>query len=191
MIEAGLLAVFTGLPILSIKASVTVRIIVLCLTVLPLTMAALIGVNGGSLSSFIFQFFVFLRNRRVLSRHDNTCPPKQKRFLPSLIRCSPSSVESAGQDEPPKSRRRFHLDIKSHKVTQFKTFLAPETENKPLNPLAEYIPIEKIENGIILTKDNRYVKLVEVIPVNFLLRSAQEQRSIIYSFISYLKIAPV
>ena len=86
VIEAGLLAVFTGLPILSIKASVTVRIIVLCLTVLPLTMAALIGVNGGSLSSFIFQFFVFLRNRRVLSRHDNTCPPKQKRFLPSLIR---------------------------------------------------------------------------------------------------------
>ena len=36
-----------------------------------------------------------------------------------------------------------------------------------------------------------YVKVVEVIPVNFLLRSAREQRSIIYSFISYLKIAPV
>lgn len=36
-----------------------------------------------------------------------------------------------------------------------------------------------------------YVKVVEVVPVNFLLRSAREQRSIIYSFISYLKIAPV
>ena len=30
-----------------------------------------------------------------------------------------------------------------------------------------------------------------MVPVNFLLRSAREQRSIIYSFISYLKIAPV
>lgn len=46
-------------------------------------------------------------------------------------------------------------------------------------------------NGIIYTRDHRYVKVVEVVPVNFLLRSAQEQRSIIYSFISYLKIAPV
>ena len=57
--------------------------------------------------------------------------------------------------------------------------------------LADYVPIEKIENGVIYTRDHRYVKVVEVVPVNFLLRSAQEQRGIIYSFISYLKIAPV
>lgn len=30
-----------------------------------------------------------------------------------------------------------------------------------------------------------------MVPINFLLRSAREQRSIIYSFISYLKISPV
>lgn len=68
----------------------------------------------------------------------------------------------------------------------------PEEETvKPLNALADYIPIEKIEHGVIYTRDHRYVKVVEVVPVNFLLRSAREQRSIIYSFISYLKIAPV
>ena len=33
--------------------------------------------------------------------------------------------------------------------------------------------------------------MIEVVPINFLLRSAREQRSIIYSFISYLKISPV
>ena len=43
---------------------------------------------------------------------------------------------------------------------------------------------------MIYTRDHRYVKVVEVIPVNFLLRSAREQRNIIYSFVSYLKIAP-
>ena len=32
---------------------------------------------------------------------------------------------------------------------------------------------------------------MEVIPINFLLRSAREQRNIIYSFVSYLKISPV
>ena len=51
--------------------------------------------------------------------------------------------------------------------------------------------MDKIENGIIYTKDHRYVKIIEVVPINFLLRSPREQRSIIYSFISYLKISPV
>ena len=64
-------------------------------------------------------------------------------------------------------------------------------ESKYLNPVAEYLPIYKIENGIIYTKDYRYVKIVEVNPVNFMLRSSREQRSIIYSFISFLKISPV
>ena len=35
--------------------------------------------------------------------------------------------------------------------------------------MADYLPIRKIENGIIYTKDHRYVKVVEVIPINFLL----------------------
>jgi hypothetical protein len=35
------------------------------------------------------------------------------------------------------------------------------------------------------------VKIIEVEPINFLLRSAREQRGIIYSFIGYLKISPV
>ena len=64
-------------------------------------------------------------------------------------------------------------------------------ENRYLNPVAEYLPIYKIENGIIYTKDYRYVKIIEVNPVNFMLRSSREQRSIIYSFISFLKISPV
>ena len=64
-------------------------------------------------------------------------------------------------------------------------------ESRFLNPVAEYLPVDKIENGIIYTKDHRYVKIIEVVPINFLLRSPREQRSIIYSFISYLKISPV
>ncbi len=67
----------------------------------------------------------------------------------------------------------------------------PESQFTHLNPVADYLPISRIENGVIYTKDHRYVKVVEVIPINFLLRSAREQRSIIYSFVSYLKISPV
>lgn len=35
------------------------------------------------------------------------------------------------------------------------------------------------------------MKLIEILPINFLLRSSSEQRNIIMSFMSYLKIAPV
>lgn len=68
---------------------------------------------------------------------------------------------------------------------------AQEPQISYLNPVAGYLPISKIANGIIYTKDHRYVKVIEVVPINFMLRSAREQRSIIYSFISYLKISPV
>lgn len=55
-----------------------------------------------------------------------------------------------------------------------------EFEPEMLNSAASYLPIKKIANGIIYTKDNRYVKIVEIIPINFLLRSAKERRNIIY-----------
>lgn len=53
------------------------------------------------------------------------------------------------------------------------------------------MPIDRIENGIIYTKDRRFVKIIEIEPINFLLRSAWEQKGIIYSFISYLKVGPI
>ena len=55
----------------------------------------------------------------------------------------------------------------------------------------EPFPVEKIENGICYLRDKRYIKIIEVEPINFLLRSAREQRNIIYSYMSYLKISPV
>jgi len=183
VMEAGILAAVIGLPVLSLPLSLTTRIIILCLTSLPLVLVALIGIGGGSLSEFILQFFSFLRNRRTLDR--DGADSGKKNMLPSWGHSL--SKEEAG--EMPRSRSRLQVDLKGRKIDQFKTFLAPEV--KPLNPLANYVPVEKIEHGVIFTRDHRYVKVMEVVPVNFLLRSAQEQRSIIYSFISYLKIAPV
>ena len=111
-------------------------------------------------------------------------------MLPTWLR-SKRPAEEQEAEVHPKTRSRFQVGLKARKLDQFKTFLEPEEVVRPINPLTDYIPIEKVANGIIYTRDHRYVKLVEVVPVNFLLRSAREQRSIIYSFISYLKIAPV
>lgn len=61
----------------------------------------------------------------------------------------------------------------------------------PVTWASSYLPIQKIKDGIIHTTDHRYVKIVEVLPINFLLRSPNEQRNVVFSFLSYLKIAPV
>ena len=183
VIEAGILGAATGVPVLKLPFSLTTRIIILCLTTLPLVLVALIGIGGGSLSEFILQFFSFLHNRRTLDR--DGANRGKKSMLPSWGHSTSKEEDS----ETPKSRNRLEVDLKGRKVDRIKTFLAPEV--KPLNPLADYVPVENIKHGVIYTRDHRYVKILEVVPVNFLLRSAQEQRSIIYSFISYLKIAPV
>ena len=67
-IEAGVIGFLVGIPVLSFPFSLTTKIIILCLTALPLVLLALIGVSGGSLSTFILLFFSYLRNRRILSR---------------------------------------------------------------------------------------------------------------------------
>ena len=51
--------------------------------------------------------------------------------------------------------------------------------------------IKEIKNGVVETTDGRFVKIVEVAPINFHLRSEREKNAIIYSFASWLKIAPV
>ena len=189
-IEAVILGLAVGVPVLHLPFSLTVRVVILCLTALPLVLLALIGVSGMSLSAFIRLFFCFLHNRRILLRDGTQGGKNGKTLLPSWAQQRKSDCEA--EDPPlPKSRSRFSVDLKQRSVTQFKTFLQEEEAVHPLNALADYIPIEKIEHGVIYTRDHRYVKVVEVVPVNFLLRSAREQRSIIYSFISYLKIAPV
>lgn len=67
----------------------------------------------------------------------------------------------------------------------------PEPDLLPVTWVSSYLPIRQVKNGMIVTTDHRYVKLIEILPINFLLRSSAEQRNIVQSFMSYLKIAPV
>lgn len=197
VIEAGILAVLVGVPIFSIQVSLTVRIIILCLTALPLALFALIGISGEPLSSYIFAFFKWLKNRRIVGedepkiradKKEKKQPAKKQEnkddesMLAEIV--GVIRKRSAGKEKA-KTKEKAE---KPKKETRTRRHAA---ESNFLNPVAEYLPIEKIENGVIYTKDHRYIKVIEVVPINFMLRSDREQRSIIYSFISYLKISPV
>lgn len=55
----------------------------------------------------------------------------------------------------------------------------------------DYIPIKDVKNGIIETTDGRFVKIIEVFPVSFMLDSKEERSAKITAFANWLKIAPV
>ena len=231
VIEAGILVFAIGAPVfLFLPFGLTTRIIILCLTALPVGLVALIGISGESLSQFLVIFLKYLRNRRVVGgdgaqpeekaapsksagKHLKHRPPKEKKPKAPKRRRSGEADFPAEFDEVrgyeireklrPKKKAKKERPAKTNKAKK-KAKKRPEKERLPrrpahikeqkpacLNPVADYLPIEKVENGIIYTKDHRFVKVVEVVPINFMLRSAREQRNIIYSFVSYLKISPI
>ena len=53
-----------------------------------------------------------------------------------------------------------------------------------------WLPIKKIRGGVVVTRDNRFIKILEVLPVNIYLKSANDRQNIIASCAAWLKIAP-
>ena len=183
-IEAGILAGGCALLVFKLPLSLTGKIIVLCLTSLPLAIFGLLGVDGESLSQYIVSVFKFLKNRRRLYRSDI------------------DDFESVGKFRLKIKRNKFLnatigkiMDkIRIKKIKKYEKLREASKQGKTMKKpvdIESYLEIDKIENGVVFTRDGRYLKVIEIEPINFLLRSAREQRNIIYSFVSYLKIAPV
>lgn len=53
-----------------------------------------------------------------------------------------------------------------------------------------WLPIKNIMGGVVVTRDNRFVKILEVLPVNVYLKSPNDRQNIIANYAAYLKIAP-
>lgn len=252
-IEAGILLIGIGIPVFHISLSLTMRIIIYCLTALPCGLLALIGIAGESLSAFIINAIRFFFSRRKIYRSDMLPQPAKKRTAPRnkehKTKPPKEKKDSAPISEPETVKKKRireydcstkkgirrkarddiynlklekklqHLQMKAAKKAQKKADrLAGKLEkqekktanrlkkggNSPtqqktksgrqkrkMPTLEDYLPVDRIEHGIIFTKDHRYIKILEIEPINFLLRSAREQKGIIYSFMSYLKISPV
>ena len=167
--EAAALVLLTGIPVLRLPLSLTARAVLLCLVPLPLGILGAAGIEGGSLSEFAFSWLRWLAARRVLRRRGETPP------------------------EGAAGRRAGHRPERPHDSLGI---TVRETERKRRPGRAgtcteDLVPVKDIRNGIIETEDGRYVKILEIEPINFLLRSPGEQRSIILNFAGWLKVAPV
>lgn len=63
-------------------------------------------------------------------------------------------------------------------------------ETIPLTLASEYIPLKDIREGIIETTDGRFVKILQITPVNYSLKPEIEKEKIIKQFQQYLRVAP-
>lgn len=53
-----------------------------------------------------------------------------------------------------------------------------------------WLPVKDILQGVVLTRDKRFIKIMELLPVNFYTMSEMEKGSAIADLAAYLKIAP-
>lgn len=68
--------------------------------------------------------------------------------------------------------------------------LRKREEYKLIQSTQMSVPITDVLRGVIVTKDNRYLKIMEYSPQNFLMLSASDKNKVIDSFKAMLKVVP-
>ena len=196
-VEAGILVLVTGIPLFRLPIPLMTRIILLCLITLPLGILGIAGFEGVSLSEFAMNWVKWLSHRRILYSTD-TEPDiriRTARRKPAH-RTSQTQRHAPPQDMGIKVKtRESRLPLRLQRLMKTSASERSNSDSragkKAPQTADDFVPVKDIRNGIIETTDGRYVKILEVEPINFLLRSAREQKNIILSFGSWMKISPV
>lgn len=108
-IEACVLVLLTGVPIIKLPFSLTTRIIILCLISLPLGIFGVIGFEGDSLSEFAVNWIRWFFHRRTLYRADTPVPespPKPAKIVASTTSSHPPEQLGIRIKEKPKRKRK-------------------------------------------------------------------------------------
>lgn len=196
LVEGCILAVASGYPIVAYcPGELSLKIILLCFISLPLFFIGLVGHGGESLSQFLFTVLKFLLFRRKLKYYIDTGepePPKAKgiTWVKALFKRRDPNVIRYKKVKKKKSNLGWFDKIFPSRIKKEEESDSAKSR-RIHNQAQEFFPVEDIRGGMILTKDKRYLKVVEIRPINFLLRSASEQRDIIMSFAELLRVAPV
>lgn len=203
-IEACVLVLLTAIPLWRLPLSLTTRVILLCLVPLPVGIFAVVGFEGDSLSEFAINWFKWFMNRRVLFRSDEI-PPESIRLHKRREKASKTAeldhnppdalgikIKQPEAKAKPETKKdpliRFEIKVRGHENSDSHS---AKKKGRRENTTEDTIPISDIQNGIIHMEDGRYIKILEVEPINFLLRNPREQRNIIAGFASWMKISPI
>ena len=177
--EAAVLAVGSAVPLFYLPLAFNIRLMIVIAVSVPLGVFGVVGIGGDSLTQFAAHWFRFMKRRRIIT------PTPQ------------GNLEANRHRHLRFISKRYHVvyyedaDALPHNAQVLQRKADRHGKLVKRQTLYDLLPIEKIENGILHTTDDRYIKILEIEPINFLLRSPREQRSVIYSFASLLKVSPV
>ncbi len=87
-------------------------------------------------------------------------------------------------------KNKYAKEIKSKDVPAKGKSKKAQKKIAAMTSTQSYSPLLGIKDGIIVTKDERYVKILELSPINFELRSPYEQDDIIAAFSGAIRIMP-
>ena len=178
-VEAAVLAVGSAIPLFYLPMAFNIRLMIVIAVSVPLGVFGVVGIGGDSLTQFVAHWFRFMKRRRIVTpTPQGNLEANRHRHL-RLISKRYRVVYYDDSDTLP-----HNAQVLQRKADRHGKLVKRQT-------LYDLLPIEKIENGILHTTDDRYIKILEIEPINFLLRSPREQRSVIYSFASLLKVSPV
>ena len=178
-VEAAVLAVGSAVPLFYLPLAFNIRLMIVIAVSVPLGVFGVVGIGGDSLTQFVAHWFRFMKHRRIVT------PTPQ------------GNLEANRHRHLRFISKRYHVvyyedaDALPHNAQVLQRKADRHGKLVKRQTLYDLLPIEKIENGILHTTDDRYIKILEIEPINFLLRSPREQRSVIYSFASLLKVSPV
>lgn len=220
-IEGCALAAAVVFPVLKyLQISLEIKILILCLTGIPLLAFGCIGMGGESLTQFLGTFVKWFTRRRIMygegyapeASPEPEAEPKTAESVKKEVwqikkvnsgkyrRKVKREKKRAGRPElvsVPLLYRLFHekADDKKRREERGKADnsvkMSQVKSKRGKNTTQEFLPVRDIKNGIIYTSDGHFIKMVEIEPINFLLRSAVEQQDIIFNFAQLLKICPV
>lgn len=178
-VEAAVLAVGSAVPLFYLPLAFNIRLMIVIAVSVPLAVFGVVGFGGDSLTQFVAHWFRFMKRRRIVTpTQQGNLEANRHRHL-RLISKRYRVVYYDDSDTLP-----HNAQVLQRKADRHGKLVKRQT-------LYDLLPIEKIENGILHTTDERHIKILEIEPINFLLRSPREQRSVIYSFASLLKVSPV
>ena len=147
-IEACVLVLLTGIPIIKLPMSLTVRIIILCLLPLPLGIFGIIGFEGDSLSEFAINWVRWFIHRRSLYRSDVTIPEtarKQKKRIWEQEATKPPKELGIRIKQPRKKRKR---PTKTEKQLNKNNRKMVPSHKKQVTYSEDFVPVKDIRNGI-------------------------------------------
>ena len=170
-IEGGVIAALITYPVLQLPFSVTVRIIILCMTTLPLFMISLIGIGGMSITAFLGSALLFIKDRRIIYRSDkipDAPAPKQR-------------VKSRSKEPKPKKTKKKRRsardgnDNQTEKAAKEKETLVKKKERRQFDTSTKHGIRRQAREDIRILKYEKRQEKHQKIQAQKAARSAQKQ----------------